>query len=163
VQKPGQSDHTPAEPDTIRRAEGDAIWQGVPVLAYKEDETTPFKAVTRQILFSSPDLAGELRYFEVAPGGYSTFERHAHVHGVMIFRGEGTCLVGSTVTSVKVGDLVYIPPMTWHQFRATATAPLGFLCLVNATRDKPQLPTADEFEALKADPAVRAFLADHLT
>lgn len=149
---------TLVSPPQIRRAASDARWADVPVLAYKEDDTTPFKAVTRQVLFSSPDLKGELRYFEVAPGGYSTLERHQHVHGVMIFRGRGRCLVGDTVSQVAQGDLVYIPPMTWHQFRPDTAEPLGFLCLVDASRDKPQLPTEQEVAAMCAEPAVKAFL-----
>jgi hypothetical protein len=41
-------------------------------------------------------------------------------------------------------DLVTIDPLTWHQFHAAADCPLGFLCLVSRTRDRPQLPTAEE-------------------
>ena len=48
--------------------------------------------------------------------------------------------------------------MTWHQFRATKGEPLGFLCMVNAQRDKPQLPTPDDLARLKADPKIAAFL-----
>ncbi len=38
------------------------------------------------------------------------------------------------------GDLVTIPAWTWHQFRATAGEPCGFLCMVNRERDRPQVP-----------------------
>ena len=48
--------------------------------------------------------------------------------------------------------------MTWHQFRATKGEPLGFLCMVNAARDKPQLPTPDDVAALEQDAAVKRFL-----
>jgi hypothetical protein len=48
--------------------------------------------------------------------------------------------------------------MTWHQFRATEGEPMGFLCMVNVQRDKPQLPTEQDLAALKADPAIAAFL-----
>ncbi|MDB5043268.1 MAG: Cupin 2 conserved barrel domain protein, partial [Candidatus Eremiobacteraeota bacterium] len=51
-----------------------------------------------------------------------------------------------------------VPPLTWHQFRAAADAPLGFLCLVPIERDRPQLPTADELAALRANPAIAEFL-----
>ncbi len=142
----------------VREALAGCRWQGVDVLAYKEDGAAPFKAITRQVLFAEPELACELRYFEMAAGGYSTLERHEHAHGVMILKGHGTCLVGGQVRAVKPNDLVAIPPMTWHQFRAGAGEPMGFLCMVNAERDKPQLPTADELAALKTDPAVAAFL-----
>ena len=36
--------------------------------------------------------------------------------------------------------------------------PLGFLCMVNAERDKPQLPTAEDLAKLQADKTVAAFL-----
>jgi len=134
-------------------------WDDVPVLAYKEEGSAPFKSITRQVLFKDDALRCELRYFEVAPGGYSTLERHEHTHGVMILRGEADVLVGGEVRPVKQFDLVRIPPMTWHQFRTRGKEPMGFLCMVNVERDKPQLPTPDELEQLKADPAVAAFLS----
>jgi mannose-6-phosphate isomerase-like protein (cupin superfamily) len=76
----------------------------------------------------------------------------------MVFRGHGHCLVGGEVRAVKPHDLVTIQPMTWHQFRATKGEPLGFLCMVNAERDKPRLPSDEELKALRADPRVAAFL-----
>ena len=80
------------------------------------------------------------------------------MHAVMILRGRGHCLVGNEVRPVETHDLVTVPPMTWHQFRATHGEPLGFLCMVNATRDKPQLPSADDLAKLQSDRAVAAFL-----
>jgi len=133
-------------------------WEGVNVLPYKEDERALFKAVTRQVLFSDPEQSSELRYFEVAPGGFSTLERHQHTHSVLILRGSGHCLVDGAVRELNTNDLVSVPPMAWHQFRATQNEPLGFLCMVNSTRDKPQLPTAEQFAALQRDPAIAAFL-----
>jgi quercetin dioxygenase-like cupin family protein len=134
-------------------------WEGIELLAYKEDSSAPFKAITRQVLFQRPELGCELRYFEMQPGGHSTLERHGHVHAVMIFRGRGTCLVSGEVREVAAPDLVYIPPMAWHQFRASKGEPFGFLCMVNAARDKPQLPNEAELAQLKSDPAIAAFLA----
>ena len=141
----------------LRKAD-DFRWQGVDLRLYKEEGAAPFKAVSRQILFSDARLQGELRYFEVAPSGYSTLERHAHMHAVMILRGEGEVLVGPEVHLVKPNDLITIPPWTWHQFRPAPGETLGFLCLVNAERDRPQLPTADELAALREDAAVARFL-----
>jgi mannose-6-phosphate isomerase-like protein (cupin superfamily) len=142
-----------------RKAERDYRWEGVERLPYKEDDRALFKSVSRQILFSDPDLAGELRYFEVAPGGFSSLERHEHMHGVLILRGRGRCLVGTEVRAVEPHDLVTVPAWTWHQFRATANEPLGFLCMVDATRDKPHLPSEAELAELKAKPEVAEFLA----
>jgi quercetin dioxygenase-like cupin family protein len=135
-------------------------WDDVSLLAYKEEGSAPFKAITRQVLFKDDALRCELRYFEVAAGGYSTLERHEHTHGVMILRGAADVLVGGEVRPVKQFDLVRIPSMTWHQFRTTGDAPMGFLCMVNVERDKPQLPNADELAQLKSDPVVAGFLND---
>jgi mannose-6-phosphate isomerase-like protein (cupin superfamily) len=133
-------------------------WEGVEELPYKEDARALFKSITRQVLFSHPELQGELRYFEVAPGGFSTLERHEHMHAVLILRGCGHCLVGDEVKPVELRDLITVPAMTWHQFRATASEPLGFLCMVNAARDKPQLPSAEDLARLKSDAKIAAFL-----
>jgi S-methyl-1-thioxylulose 5-phosphate methylthiotransferase len=141
-----------------RRAHGDYRWDGVEQLPYKEDDRALFKSITRQVLFSDSELRAELRYFEVAAGGFSTLERHEHMHAVLILRGRGHCLIGSEVRALETRDLVTVPPLTWHQFRATKGEPLGFLCMVNALRDKPQLPSAADLKRLTADPAIAAFL-----
>lgn len=137
-----------SEPPLVRRHKGDFHWEGVDVLAYKREGAAPFRDVTRQVLFDSTDPPAQLRYFEVAPGGYTTLERHEHVHSVMVIRGRGQCLVGERAYELAPHDLVNVPPMTWHQFRAAGDSPLGFLCLVPAERDRPQLPASDEIDAI---------------
>jgi len=143
-----------------RRAVEDFRWDGVDVLPYKDDGRALFQSITRQVLFADAELQGELRYFEMAAGGFSTLERHEHMHAVVIFRGRGHCLVGSEVRPIAFRDLITIPPLTWHQFRATADEPLGFLCMVNAVRDKPQLPSPQDLVELRKDPEVAAFLQE---
>jgi quercetin dioxygenase-like cupin family protein len=129
---------------------GNFRWDEVECLRYKEEGDAPFKDVTRQVLFAPPDQACELRYFEVAPGGYSTLERHQHTHAVLILRGRGTVRIGERTQAIHAHDLVTIAPMTWHQFCAAPDGALGFLCLVSKERDRPQLPTADERTQLGA-------------
>ncbi|MGY8991034.1 MAG: cupin domain-containing protein, partial [Rhodospirillales bacterium] len=75
-----------------------------------------------------------------------------------ILRGAGHCLVGKDVRAVHTHDLVTVPPLTWHQLRAGAEEPLGFLCMVDAARDKPQLPSDEELSELQSDPIVAQFL-----
>lgn len=133
-------------------------WDAVAHQPYKQDGSAPFKDISRHVLFHEDRLGCELRYFEMDPGGYSTLERHEHVHAVMILRGEGECLVGTEVRLVKPLDLVTIPPWTWHQFKAREREPLGFLCMVNVARDKPQLPSKAELERLKSIPEIARFL-----
>jgi mannose-6-phosphate isomerase-like protein (cupin superfamily) len=137
------------EAPVVRKHSGDFHWQDVDVLAYKQEGEAPFKDVTRQVLFEGKELPAQLRYFEVAAAGHTTLERHQHVHSVMVIRGKGQCLVGDKAYDIALHDLVKVPPMTWHQFRAAKDEPLGFLCLVAADRDRPQLPADHEREALE--------------
>ncbi|MBI5120368.1 MAG: cupin domain-containing protein [Rhodospirillales bacterium] len=148
-----------SEESPVRRFQ-DFRWQQVDLLAYKQEGDAPFKDITRQVLFQFPDLDGELRYFEMAPGGHSTLERHQHRHAVMILRGHGRCLVKDKVFNVGPNDLVDIAALSWHQFKADAGEPLGFLCLVNVLRDKPQLPTESDLAELRRLPGLSAFLTE---
>jgi len=127
-------------PDTS----GGFCWADVERLRYKEEGSAPFRDITRQVLFAQPDQDCDLRYFEIAPGGFSTLERHRHTHAVLILRGRGTVRLGSSEQPVAEHDLVTIDPLTWHQFHAAPDSPLGFLCLVSRQRDRPQLPTTEE-------------------
>jgi quercetin dioxygenase-like cupin family protein len=142
----------------LRRSLPGARWDDVDVRDYKADGDAPFRDVTRQLLFGDAALAAELRYFEVGPGGWTTLERHEHAHAVLALRGRGCCLVGERVFVVAPHDLVHVPALTWHQFRAAADEPLGFLCMVNAERDRPQLPTPADVARLRARPEVATFL-----
>lgn len=146
------------EPGHFRPARDGFRWDGVAYQPYKQEGSAPFKDISRQVLFQEASLGCELRYFEMATDGYSTLERHEHEHAVMILRGHGTCMVGTEVRPVKPFDLVTIPAWTWHQFRATAGEPMGFLCMVNQQRDRPVLPTEEDLANMKTIPAVAAFL-----
>lgn len=152
-------------PALVRRSTAPGRWQQVEPMQYKSHDAAsgrpaPFRDVSRQVLFDGDALGCELRYFEVAPGGHSTLERHEHAHAVLILRGRGRCLVGEEVHEVGEHDLVRIPSLSWHQFRADAGEALGFLCMVNRERDRPQLPDATQLDRLKRTPAVATFLGD---
>ncbi len=151
-------DHGLPEPTILRQSQREFLWEGVERRPYKETDAAVFKGISRQTLFSEPELAGELRYFEIEPGGFSTLERHKHVHGVMVIRGRGHCLVGTEVKPISPFDLITIPAWNWHQFRPLPGETLGFLCLVNSVRDKPVLPSDEELLALRSHPVVATFL-----
>lgn len=134
------------------RYRGGFRWDGVAVEGYKP-EGSHFRDVSRQVLFGG-EGPRELRYFEVEPGGWTTLERHQHVHEVMTLRGRGRALVGEEIVELCPYDLVRVPPMTWHQFHAGDDEPLGFLCLVDRERDRPQRPSEAELADLQRNPAV---------
>ncbi|HEX7070456.1 MAG TPA: cupin domain-containing protein [Rhodothermales bacterium] len=156
---PSEVGREPIAPIRRCRREGSGIrWDDVDLKHYKE-EGTHFRAITRQVLFDErAELSNEVRYFEIAPGGHSTFERHEHVHVVIVLSGSGRVVVGDSVQPIAPFDLVHVPPMTWHQFRADADAPLGFLCLVPCNRDRPIRPTPEEAESLRSDPHIGSFI-----
>lgn len=131
----------------IRRSPGAFDWEGIAPAAYKETTET-WKGVTRCVLVGergeSPDF--HLRYFEIAPGGYSTLESHQHEHVVVGLRGQGEVIVGCYRYPLFPGDVVYVAPGDAHQFLAPTgtTEPFGFYCIVNARRDRPVPLNPDE-------------------
>lgn len=112
-------------------------WPDVPARAYKSGDGT-FEGVTRHLL-ARPDAACfEVRHFEVAPGGYTTFERHEHVHVVLCQRGRAIVRLGDEAHPLEPGDVVIVAPGEPHQFRCAGAAPFGFLCIVDRDRDRPE-------------------------
>ncbi len=70
-------------------------WQGVEPGLYKKDPEARWRAVARQTLIGGAEgTPFHLRYFEVEPGGYTTYERHAHQHVVVALRGKGEVRLG---------------------------------------------------------------------
>jgi len=88
----------------LRRRTATARWAGVNPAPYKEAGSAPFRGIPRQLLFDEADLGCELRYFEIAPGGHSTLERHQHRHAVLVLRGRGRCLVGDRIHEIAEHD-----------------------------------------------------------
>ena len=142
----------------VRRFHGKFRWEKVTLQDYKS-HGSHFRNVTRQVLFDQPHgLSSELRYFEVAPAGYTSLEQHRHPHAVMVLRGRGMALVGEEISQITPFDLIIVPPLTWHQFRALDDSPLGFLCLVDASRDRPIRPSDRELAVLRNHPGIGPFI-----
>jgi len=115
----------------------DFQWESVEPKAYK-DPDSKWSDVTRHGLMGvDSDAAFHVRYFEVGPDGYTTHERHQHEHVVVAIRGSGEVLFGDRWEPIGFGDVVYVAPNAPHQFRAVSGEPFGFLCIVDAERDRP--------------------------
>ena len=81
-----------------------------------------------------------MRQFEVAPGGYTPRHSHPYEHEVFVLEGEGVVFEGDEPHRLAPGDVVLVRPNEVHQFRNTsATEAFGFLCIVDAVRDRPVL------------------------
>ena len=145
------SDAAP-EPPPLRQSSDDFRWAGVDLRLYKEESAAPFKAVSRQVLFSDPRLMGELRYFEIA--AWRLFDAgapRAHACGDDPAR-RGTRARRRDRPRGQAARPRHGPALDLASVPRDAGETLGFLCLVDATRDRPQLPTPEELAALRADP-----------
>jgi len=80
-----------------------------------------------------------LRYFEISPNGYSSFETHRHEHVIVGIRGQGICIAKNKKYRIAYLDTLYISPGEPHQLRNPFNEPFGFFCLVNAKRDRPKI------------------------
>lgn len=128
----------PAAGSRVVHSDESGGWAGIATQPYKRDDGT-WSGVTRQLLAGGPNSPSsfELRYFELAPGGRSSHETHQHEHAVVVLRGTGEVLLGAGVHALRPGDLVRVAPGDPHQFCNTGNEPLGFLCVVDAERDRP--------------------------
>ena len=117
-------------------------WEGREPVAYKTSDELPFRDVSRTELIGSSgeQTAFDIRYFEVAPGGHSSREKHLHTHVLIAARGAGTLLSGETQISLKPFDVAYVPPLQVHQLRNESAEPFGFFCIVDHDRDRPIKP-----------------------
>lgn len=140
-------------------------WAGVEPQDYKLKEEAAargmgFRGVTRHTLVRSDQLPAtyELRYFEFEPRGYSSLEKHRHIHFVIVVRGEGRALVGHELIACRAFDAVEVPPLTPHRWMNAGEKPFGFLCPVDRDRDRPQPLDDGEWEALSADPVTAPYV-----
>jgi ribulose-bisphosphate carboxylase large chain len=113
-------------------------WEGADVQGYKPG-AGPWCGIERAALVGGrgEGTAFHVRYFEIAPGGYSSREHHRHEHVVVVLRGRGEVELGGAAHPLAFGDVVYVAPHAVHQFRNASDEPFGFVCVVDAERDPP--------------------------
>jgi ribulose-bisphosphate carboxylase large chain len=97
----------------LNRKKNEFQWERVPQEMYKMDGAS-FKNCSRIELIGkrgeSPVF--HVRYFEVAPGGWTTLEHHQHEHVVVALRGEGEIQLGLESYHLGMGDVGYT--CTWR-------------------------------------------------
>lgn len=139
-------------------------WHGVEPKEYhlgsQQQAGMRWRGVARYSFATPPELPAQfaLRYFELEPGGYSRLEKHAHIHLIFVLRGHGKALVGERLFDLQPFDLLYVPPWTPHRWINEGEEPFGFLCPVDAERDRPQPLSAEEWEALKRNPTTAPYV-----
>lgn len=124
---------------------GGRAWGNLAPQPYKP-EAGSYCEVTRLPILGGPagdPLDFEIRYFEVAPGGWTSFERHRHPHAVVVIAGRGEVRLGGERHALEPFDAVFVAPGEPHQFFGGAEERLGFLCVVDRERDRPELLVDD--------------------
>ena len=124
----------------LYKYKGNFTWQGIRIERYKSNGTN-WSAIVRQTLIGNHGETAKfhLRYFEIAPNGYSSFEMHKHGHVIIGIRGKGICIVRKKKYQIGFLDTLYIKPDAPHQLRNPFDKPFGFFCVVNAKRDRPKI------------------------
>jgi ribulose-bisphosphate carboxylase large chain len=125
--------------DRILRHRENFTWTGVKTERYKSTEGA-WAAISRTVLIGNRGESAKfhLRYFEIAPGGFSSLEQHRHEHVVICVRGKGRVVMGRRKQTLHYLDTAYLAPDTVHQLSNPFDEPFGFLCIVNARRDRPR-------------------------
>jgi ribulose-bisphosphate carboxylase large chain len=133
-------------------------WSGVAVERYRDLAGASAPRAVRQVLLAGSRGAPttfDVRYFELAPGGRTNFEQHRHAHVVIGLRGSGRVRLGRGWRRVKRFDVCYVAPNTPHELHNDRRGAFGFLCIVDAERDRgrsaklaasPRRPTGQRIE-----------------
>jgi quercetin dioxygenase-like cupin family protein len=114
-------------------------WPGVVREAYRTLAGPAAGSASRQVLVAGSagaPIAFDVRYFELAPGGRTNFEQHRHAHVVIGLRGVGRVRLGRRWLRLRCLDVCYVAPDTPHELHNDRRRPFGFLCIVDAERDR---------------------------
>lgn len=139
--KPGNTKKEHAENKTILyKYKGAFRWNRIKTERYKPSGKD-WSDIVRQTLIGNRGESAKfhLRYFEIAPGGFSSLEMHEHEHVVIGTRGKGICIAGKKKYQISFLDTLYIKPNAPHQLKNPFSEPFGFFCIVNAKRDRPKI------------------------
>ena len=101
--------------------------------------TEPMKGLSKRVGIGPDEGAPNfvMRIFEMQPGLSSPQHSHPWEHGIYVLEGNATALNGEgKKTSIKKGDVVFIPSEEKHCIMNTGSAPFQFICMVPAGCDK---------------------------
>jgi len=142
--EPSEPGPTEGGSSRLYKFQGDFTWQGVETETYKLPSATWCGVLRRTLVGKKGERASfQVRYFEIEPGGFSSLEKHTHEHVVIPIRGCAKAIVGTQCYEVAFLDTLYIAPEAAHQFVNDGREPFGFLCIVDAERDRPR-PVSEE-------------------
>jgi len=90
------------------------------------------KDVMVRWLISKKDGAGNfaMRLFEIQPEGHTPLHQHDWEHEIFVLEGSGVTKNKTGEESFRQGDVLFVPPMEWHQFVNTGKGILKIICLI---------------------------------
>ncbi|MGA1795281.1 MAG: RuBisCO large subunit C-terminal-like domain-containing protein [bacterium] len=126
-------------PEGVTRQARAGEWEGIEKSPYKA-EGGRFQGITRTELYEpeSGEAGFDVRYFEIEPGGFSSLERHEHIHLVIGARGRGEVRIADRWHTIFPHDIARIPRDSPHQLRNRGASIFGFYCIVDHVRDRPE-------------------------
>ena len=71
-----------------------------------------------------------MRLFDVESGGCTPLHQHDWEHEVFIVSGSGELRNKESKDAFTQGDVIFVPPMEWHQFVNTGDELLQFICVI---------------------------------
>ncbi len=74
-----------------------------------------------------------MRIFDVEPGGHTPYHKHPWEHEVFILEGKAEVVSESGKKSAPAGDVVFVLPDEYHQFRNETGELMRFICLIPNT------------------------------
>jgi quercetin dioxygenase-like cupin family protein len=114
-------------------------WRGIALERYRALTGAAAVGASRQVLVAGSagvPIGFDVRYFELASGKRTNFEQHQHAHVVIGLRGAGRVRLGRRWRRLRGLDACYIAPDTPHELHNDLRSPFGFLCIVDAERDR---------------------------
>ena len=114
-------------------------WRGVAARTLPRLAGGTVSGTSRQVLMAGSGgapIAFDVRYFELTPGARTNFEQHRHAHVVIGLRGSGRVRLDRRWLRVGRLDTCYVAPDTPHELHNDRPRPFGFLCIVDASRDR---------------------------
>lgn len=90
------------------------------------------KDVMVRWLISKKDGADNfaMRLFEIQPEGHTPLHQHDWEHEIFVLEGSGVTKNKTGEESFRQGDVLFVPPMEWHQFVNTGKEILKIICLI---------------------------------
>ncbi len=71
-----------------------------------------------------------MRLFEIQPEGHTPLHQHDWEHEIFVLEGNGVTKNKTGEEAFCQGDVLFVPPLEWHQFANTSKETLKIICLI---------------------------------